>query len=184
MLLARVTAARWALPRHIKQPDIRYHIAPRLRYPVPHWLHLIFRGCLMFCALSRLRQMKDINECCEWNCVYQQRINAYCIAMNVIMCEHYNCTQDCTTRRQPRKTMPIDNNKEHNRNHKIPSAKHKLQHVCCSKHTPPHHQISSHLHTTNFGLFCTNITLNHMSQPHLITTNAISTKSTQNMLQI
>ena len=119
MLLARVTAARWALPRHIKQPDIRYHIAPRLRYPVPHWLHLIFRGCLMFCALSRLRQMKDINECCEWNCVYQQRINAYCIAMNVIMCEHYNCTQDCTTRRQPRKTMSIDNNREHNRNHKF-----------------------------------------------------------------
>ena len=96
--------------------------------------------------------------------------------MNVIMCEHYNCTQDCTTRRQPRKTMPIDNNKEHNRNHKIPSAKHKLQHACCSKHTPPHHQISSHLHTTNFGLFCTNITLNHMPQPRLITTNAIFNK--------
>ena len=45
--------ARWALPRHIKQPDIRYHIAPRLRYPVPHWLHCWFL-CLshVVCAFA------------------------------------------------------------------------------------------------------------------------------------
>ena len=123
VLLARVTAARWALARHIKQPapiapgsDIRYHTG----------FTVDFCGCLMLCALSRFRRMKDINECCEWNCVYQQRINAYCIAMNVIMCEHYyNCTQHCTARRQPRETMPIDNNREHNTNHKF----HLLQNI-------------------------------------------------------